>query len=233
VSENTQDKGLFRFWVSTLWDGIYHKNPIFLLALSLCPALAVTSNLKDAFWMGMAVAFVATASELLVSLVRDFISPKIRIPAYLALIGSFVTVVDLLMHAYQPDVYRSLGMYLALIVVFTLLLARCEVFASKVPPLIAMADGLGMGIGFFLGMLILAFFRELLGSGTIGTITVLPEENAAIVMKLGPGGFITLGLLMGFFNWIKKKEKMRRQKPAARKNSKDLFKTREIPIAPA
>ncbi|MCL5773082.1 MAG: electron transport complex subunit E [Firmicutes bacterium] len=194
-----------KFW-KTLWDGIVPSNPIFMLALSLCPALAVTNNVKNGLGMGIAVLVVITASEAMISALRKVISGKIRLPAFMIIIAAFVTVIELLIHAYFPEIYKSLGIYLPLIVVFTLILARSEVFASKNPVYLSFADGFGMGVGFLLGMVLLSGIREIIGFGTFLDYPVLPHTyKPALILILSPGGFFVTGILMGVFNWMKKR----------------------------
>ncbi len=194
-------------------NGIFSENPIFILALGLCPALAVTTNMKIGLAMGAAVTFVMAGSMLIVSLltyVLHAVHPKIRVPAYLTIIGTFVTIVSLVMRGYFPSLYKELGIYISLIVVFTVILARAEVWASKQPPLRAFADGLGMGLGFTLGMMVICFFRELLGTGTLLGYPVLGAGfKPVLIMILPPGGFITIGLLMALFKWWEKRTKAR------------------------
>ncbi len=187
-------------------NGIISENPIFRLALSLCPALAVTTNLPTAFAMGLAVTFVMSGSMTIVSLIKKVVHHKIRVPAFIVIIGTFVTVVGLIMRGYQPALYKELGIYISLIVVFTVILARAEVYASKQPVYKAFADGFGMGIGFTAGMLLMAFFRELLGCGTLFGYSVFGSNfKPMLIMILPPGGFITIGFLMAFFNWYEKR----------------------------
>jgi Na+-translocating ferredoxin:NAD+ oxidoreductase subunit E len=189
-------------------NGIFSENPIFVLALGLCPALAVTTNMNIGLAMGIAVTFVMAGSMFIVSLltyVLHAVHHKIRVPAYLTIIGAFVTIVSLVMRGYFPALYKELGIYISLIVVFTVILARAEVWASKQPLHRAFADGLGMGLGFTLGMLIVCFFRELLGNGTLFDHPLFgPDFPKVLIMILPPGGFITIGLLMAFFKWCEK-----------------------------
>lgn len=190
-----------------LWEifykGLFEQNPIFRLALSLCPALAVTSTTYNAFGMGMAVMFVITANNVVVSIFRRWVNPKVRVPVYITSIATIVTVVQLTLEAFVPTLYKELGIYLALIVVFAIILARAEVFAAKNPVIPSMFDGLGMGAGFAGAMVLIGAIRELFGSGTILGITVFGEAyNPALIMILPPGGFILIGLMIGAFNLI-------------------------------
>lgn len=203
-------------------DGIFSKNPVFVLALSLCPAVAVTSEVKTAFAMGMAVMFVITFSNLFTSLLRHFIHPKVRIPVYIVIIATLVTMAQLFMSAFFPDLYRSLGVYLALIVVFAIILARAEVFASKNTPLPAFVDGFGMGLGFALALLIVASVREVFGFGTFLGYNVFGHHYQPILMViLAPGGFITIGLLIGLFSLIGEWRSSARKNKAATSTAKE------------
>lgn len=184
-----------------LWNifkkGIIAENPIFVLALSLCPALAVTSTATNALTMGLSVLFVITANNSVVSLTRKLVNPKVRVPVYITSIATIVTLVQLLLQAYFPLLYKALGIYLALIVVFAIILARAEVFASKNPVIPSFFDGLGMGSGFALAMVSIGIVRELLGAGSIFGFKVLGAwYNPALIMILPPGGFILIGYMV-------------------------------------
>lgn len=192
-----------------VYDGIFAKNPIFVLALSLCPAVAVTSTAITALGMGAAVVYVLTMSCALASLFRRVIPHKIRIPAYITMIAFNVTLVQLLMSAFLPELYASLGVYLALVVVFAIILARMEVFASSHKVIPSMVDGFSMGLGFALGLLLIGVIREFLGSGCFFGLPLIPEESFTPILMaiLPPGGFIVIGLLIGLFNVIGAKRK--------------------------
>jgi len=181
--------------------GLVAENPIFKLALSLCPALAVTSNASKALAMGLSVLFVITANNTVVSLFRRAVHPKVRVPIFIMSIATIVTVVMLLLEAFKPYMYKDLGVYLSLIVVFAIILARAEVFASKNPVVPSFFDGLGMGAGFAGAMVLIGSVRELLGAGTIfGFAAVGAWYKAPRVIVLAPGGFLVIGLLIGAFN---------------------------------
>jgi len=192
----------------TLWPvfykGLFEMNPIFRLALSLCPALAVTSTLIDSFAMGIVVTFVITMNNISISIFKNFINPKVRVPVYITSIATIVTVSQLVLQAYSPEIYAALGIYLPLVVVFAIILARAEVFATKNPIVPSAVDGLGMGVGFMIAMILIGCIRELLGSGTLGSIPILPREyyDPALMMILPPGAFMLIGLLIGLFNVI-------------------------------
>jgi electron transport complex protein RnfE len=190
-----------------LWDifykGLFEQNPIFRLALSLCPALAVTSTAMNALAMGLSVLFVITANNMVVSIFRKFVNPKVRVPVYITSIATIVTVVQLVLQAFLPALYKELSIYLALIVVFAIILARAEVFAAKNGVIPSMFDGLGMGTGFAGAMVLIGVIRELFGAGTVFGMSVFGEAyNPALIMILPPGGFILIGLMIASFNII-------------------------------
>ena len=182
-------------------NGLFGENPVFRLALSLCPAVAVTSGVKNGFLMGVAVFFVMTMVNISVSLLRKFISPKVRIPAYMFIIATWVTVTDLVMGAYARDVYKEMGLYIMLIVAFAIVLSRAEVFASKNKVFPSMIDGMGMGMGFLLALVLIGITREFLGKGSLWGVDIL-HTRPLLIMILPTGGFFAMGLLMGFLNWI-------------------------------
>ena len=191
-------------------DGIFTDNTIFKLAISLCPAIAVTNNVKNGFFLGIAVMFVQTAVNATVSVMRRFIHPRIRIPIFMLVISGWVSVVDMVMAAYVRDVYREVGLYVQLIVAFASILAHAETFASKNKPTPSVVDGLGMGAGFMIALVIISVFRELLGKGTLWSYQVL-SFKPMLIMILPTGGFLAVGLLMGFFNWLETYTKRRRE----------------------
>jgi electron transport complex protein RnfE len=181
-------------------DGIFSKNPVFVLALSLCPAVAVTSQISTAIGMGLAVMFVISLNNLIVSLLKNIINHQVRMPVYIAIIAVLVTLAQLFMSAYFPEVYKDLGVYLALIVVFAIILARAEVFASKNKPWPSFMDGFGMGFGFLIAMLVISVVRELFGTGKLLGYPVLGADYQPILLiVLAPGGFIVIGVLIGLF----------------------------------
>jgi Na+-translocating ferredoxin:NAD+ oxidoreductase subunit E len=183
------------------YKGIFDENPIFVLALSLCPALAVTTTAMNALTMGLSVMFVITSNNVVVSLTRKLVNPKVRVPVYITYIATIVTVVQLLLQAYFPLLYKSLGIYLALIVVFAIILARAEVFASKNSVFPSFLDGLGMGTGFALAMVFIGVIREFFGMGAIFGIKVLGEwYNPALIFILPPGSFLLIGYIIGAIN---------------------------------
>ena len=184
-----------------VFNGIVTENPTFRLVLGMCPTLAITTTVSNGLGMGLAATFVLICSNLVISLLRNFIPDKIRIPAFIVVIATFVTIVQLLLQAFIPALYESLGVFIPLIVVNCIIFARAESFASKNPPLESACDGLGMGLGFTLAITLLSAIRELLGSGTLLGIQVMPDgyQPMAIITQ-APGGFIMLGLLMVVMN---------------------------------
>ncbi len=210
-----------------LTKGILKENPVFIVVLGLCPTLAVTTQTINGIGMGLAVIFVLTGSNLIISLLRKFIPAQVRIPAYIMVIATFVTVVQLFMKAFTPDLNRALGIFIPLIVVNCVILGRAEAFAAKNDPVHSMLDGIGMGIGFTLSLTVIGLIREVLGSGTItlqlaglGPVIDLRSfiTSPAVVMIMPPGGFIVMGLILALINWIKIKRKEReeaRKKAAA------------------
>ncbi|MBL7191266.1 electron transport complex subunit E [bacterium] len=189
--------------VKELTKGIYIENPIFRLALGLCPVLAVSTSINNAIGMGMAATFVLLCSNIIVSIIRKGVPPKIRIPIFIVIIATFVTLVEMVMEAYQPELFKSLGIFVPLIVVNCVILGRAEAFASRNNTFYAICDAIGMGIGFTLGLILISFFRELIGDGKLMGIPVFgPSFEPMLLMILAPGAFITMGLLLAFFNYL-------------------------------
>ncbi len=182
-------------------NGIVKENTIFKLALSLCPAIAVTSSLRNGFLMGVAVMFVQVMVNMTISLMRSFIHPRIRLPIFMLVISGWVTITDMSMAAFAPDAYKQMGLYIQLIVAFASILARAEMFASKNNIMPSMFDGLGMGIGFMFALTVISFFRELLGKGALWGVSIL-NAKPLLIMVLPAGGFFAVGILMALFNWI-------------------------------
>jgi H+/Na+-translocating ferredoxin:NAD+ oxidoreductase subunit E len=185
-------------------NGIFGENPVFRLALSLCPAVAVTSGVKSGFLMGVAVLFVMTMTNVTVSLLRNFINPKVRIPSYVFITATWVTVIDQAMSAYERAVYKEMGLYIMLIVAFAIILSRAEMFASKNKLLPSFVDGVGMGMGFLLALVMLGVFREFLGKGSLWGVHIL-NAKPLLIMIMPAGGFFAVGLMMGWLNWIDRK----------------------------
>jgi electron transport complex protein RnfE len=187
-----------------LKNGMFGENPVFRLALSLCPAVAVTGGVKNGFLMGVAVLFVMTMVNGTVSLLRNFINPKVRIPSYMFIIATWVTVTDQVMAATQRAVYKEMGLYIVLIVAFAIVLSRAEMFASKNKLLPSLVDGFAMGLGFLLALVLLGIFREFLGKGSLWGAQILPGKPV-LIMIMPAGGFFAMGLMMGWLNWMDRK----------------------------
>ena len=190
-------------------NGIWKENPTFVLVLGTCPTLAVTSEAFNGIGMGAATTFVLLFSNIFVSLLKNVIPDKVRIPAFIVLIATFVTIVDLVMQAYVPDLYATLGIFIPLIVVNCIILGRAEAFAQKNSIGSSIFDALGMGIGFTLALTLMASIRELLGNGSIFGVKLLAEgAKPILIFVLAPGAFLTYGYLIAIMNRIKSKYKI-------------------------
>ena len=188
--------------------GIFRRNPVFVLLLGLCPVLAVTTSVSNALGMGAAATFVLVFSNLIVSLVRNLIPNKVRIPCFIVVIATFVTLVELFLKAYLPDLNESLGLFVPLIVVNCIILGRAEAFASRNDPVVSVVDGLGMGVGFTFALTVLGAIREIAGSNALLGLELIPGFSPALIMILPPGAFLTIGILLGFFALLRaRKEK--------------------------
>jgi electron transport complex protein RnfE len=183
--------------------GFIKENPVFILLLGLCPTLGVTTSAINGLGMGLATTFVLVMSNLVVSLVRNVIPDKVRIPAFIVIIASFVTIVELVMQAYTPDLFESLGLFIPLIVVNCIVLGRAEAFASKNTPWSSIVDGMGMGFGFAFALTLLGGAREILGSGAVFGFKFI-EADLMLVFVLAPGAFIVLGYLIALINKLNK-----------------------------
>ena len=189
-------------------NGIIDENPTFRMVLGMCPTLAITTAAFNGIGMGLAVTFVLACSNLVISLLRNTIDEKIRIPVFVIIIATFVTVVQMMIKAYLPALDKSLGMFIPLIVVNCIVFARAESFAFKNGPIESIVDGLGMGIGFTLAITLLSCIRELLGNGTFFGLQVMPASYQPMgIMTQVPGGFITLGVLLILVNALSNKSK--------------------------
>lgn len=204
--------------LSIFTDGLWKNNTVFMQVLGLCPALAVTTSAINGIAMGLASTAVLIGSNIVVAMVKNFIPPKVRIPAFIVIIASFVTIIDLMMNAYLHDLHNVLGLFIPLIVVNCMILGRAEGFASKNGVFSSFLDGIGVGLGFTLALFILGSVRELLGSGGILGFNLFGESfHPAIVMILPPGAFIALGFILFFINYSnerKLKEKVELTKEA-------------------
>ena len=202
-----------------LTNGIARENPIFRLVLGTCPTLATSLSVSNGIGMGLAATAVLIGSNAIISALRNVIPDKVRIPAYIVVIAAFVTIVDKVMAAFVPSLHSVLGIFIPLIVVNCIILARAESFASKNPVLNSMADGLGMGMGFTLSLVLMSTIREILGTGKFlvakdfgfAGFTLFKEAYAAKIMISPPGGFITFGLLMALINFISNSITRRRE----------------------
>ena len=182
-------------------NGILQENPTFRLLLGMCPTLAISTAVNQGIGMGLATTFVLVFSNLVISLLRNVIPEKVRIPSFVVVIATFVTIVDLMLKAFIPSLSQSLGVYIPLIVVNCIIFARAESFAFKNKPIASIADGLGMGLGFTIAITILSAVRELLGSGTLLGVQVMPSSyNPMAIIVRPPGGFVMLGLLLLIVN---------------------------------
>lgn len=194
-------------FIKELSKGIVKDNPIFVLVLGMCPTLAVTTSVLNALGMGFAATFVLICSNIIISMIKNVTPSKIRIPVYIVVIASFVSVVNMVMEAYLPDLHKSLGIFIPLIVVNCIILGRAEAFASKNNVLMSIADAVGMGLGFTLSLSVIGSIREILGAGTWLGFKVMPlSYDPMLVAILAPGAFITLGFLMAILNLVKEKK---------------------------
>lgn len=191
--------------INEFLKGIIKENPTFVLALGLCPTLAVSVSLTNGLGMGVAATFVLVCSNVIVALIKKFIPDRIRIPCYIVVIATFVTITELVMKAYSPALNRALGIYVPLIVVNCIVLGRAEAFASKNNVLSSLFDGIGMGVGFTLALVLISGLREFFGAGKLFDFTVIKGFEPALVMAMPSGALLVIGLLLGFFNIIKKR----------------------------
>lgn len=208
-------------YLAQLKSGILDQNPTLVQLLGMCPTLATTTSLSNAFGMGMAATAVLICSNVFISLLRKFIPKQVRIAAYIVIVSGFVTAVELLMRTYLVSLYRSLGLFIPLIVVNCIILARAEAFASKNPPLPSAMDGLSMGLGFTFALCILGTVRELLGSGSLLGHRILPEAYPDMVIFILPAGaFLTLGFTIAAVQKIRNTvEEKRRRRAGSRKEA--------------
>ena len=184
-------------------NGILNENPTFRLVLGTCPTLATTTSAMNGFGMGLSVTFVLLCSNVVISLLRKFIPDKVRIPSFIVVIAAFVTILQLVLHAFLPSLYDSLGLFLPLIVVNCIILARAEAFASKNPVVDSAVDGLGMGFGFTIALTLIGSIREIIGSGSIFGLQVFGAGyEPMLIFVLASGGFLTYGLLLGIINAV-------------------------------
>ena len=190
--------------LKVLLNGIITENPTFVLSLGMCPTLGTTSSAINGLSMGLATAFVLICSNITISACKNLIPDMVRIPSYIVLIATFVTVVQLCMQAYLPDLNKSLGLFIPLIVVNCIVLGRAEAFAAKNGIVASACDGIGIGLGFTLALTLLGAVRELLGTGKLFNLTIMPEEFGSLIFVLAPGAFIALGYLVAIVNKLRK-----------------------------
>ena len=191
--------------LNIILSGIVKNNPTFVLVLGMCPTLGTTTSAANGMGMGLATMAVLIMSNLVISLVKNIIPDKVRIPAFIVIIASFVTIIQMLMQAFVPALYASLGVFIPLIVVNCIILGRAEAFASKNGPLDSILDGVGIGLGFTLSLTVIGAVREVLGSGAIFDMPLGIGDYTPLVFVLAPGGFFVLGYLMILFNKFAKK----------------------------
>ncbi|MBR6018176.1 MAG: electron transport complex subunit E [Paludibacteraceae bacterium] len=191
--------------LKTLTNGILRENPTFALVLGMCPTLATTTSAMNGMSMGLATLFVLVCSNVVISLLKNLIPDKVRIPAFIVVIATFVTLVQLLLQAYVPVVYDKLGLFIPLIVVNCIVLGRAEAFAAKNSVGLSALDGLGMGLGFTLSLTVIGMIRELLGTGAVFGLHIYNDHYASLIFVLAPGAFIALAYLMAIMNKIVKK----------------------------
>jgi len=191
--------------LSVLINGVIRENPVFVLLLGMCPVLATTSSAVNGMSMGLATMFVLICSNAVISLLKNMIPDMVRIPAFIVVIATFVTITEMMMNAYVPALAESLGLFLPLIVVNCIVLGRAESFASRNGLVSSVFDGIGMGLGFTFALTILGAARELMGTGRIFSINIFPEQFGSLLFVLAPGAFIVLGYLIATFNKLKAK----------------------------
>ncbi len=187
-----------------LMNGIIKENPTFVLLLGMCPTLGTTSSALNGMSMGLATTFVLVCSNVVISLIKNLIPDMVRIPAFIVVIASFVTALQMCMQAFVPDIYATLGLFIPLIVVNCIVLGRAEAFASKNGVVPSFFDGVGMGLGFTIALTVLGAVREILGTGKIFGLEVWPEDYGMLMFVLAPGAFIVLGYLIAIVNKLKK-----------------------------
>ena len=191
-------------YLKIILNGITKENPTFVLMLGMLPPLATTMSAINGLSMGLATMFVLICSNIVISLIKKLTPDMVRIPVFIVVIASFVTLLQMVMQAYLPDIYASLGLFIPLIVVNCIILGRAEAFAAKNGPVESLMDGVGIGLGFTIGLTLLGICREILGAGSVFGITLLPETYNILLFVLPPGAFITLGFLVAIVNKLKK-----------------------------
>ena len=190
--------------LKVILNGIITENPTFVLLLGMCPTLGTTSSAINGLSMGLATMFVLICSNIVISAVKNLIPDMVRIPAYIVVIATFVTVVQMCMQAFLPALYATLGLFIPLIVVNCIVMGRAEAFAAKNGVVASACDGIGIGLGFTLALTLLGACRELLGTGKLFNLTLVPEEYGSLIFVLAPGAFIVLGYLVAIVNKLRK-----------------------------
>lgn len=190
-------------YIKILTNGIIKDNPVFVLMLGMCPTLATTTSAINGMSMGLATMCVLICSNLVISLIKGLTPDKVRIPVFIVVIASFVTLVQMIMQAFVPAIYATLGLFIPLIVVNCIILGRAEAFASKNSPIASIFDGIGIGLGFTIGLTLIGMVREFFGNGSLFDCPLLPEVTNMLLFVLPPGAFITLGLLIAIINKVK------------------------------
>ena len=211
-------------WKKQFEEGLLSKNPVLAQLLGMCSVLAITTSLFNGLGMGVSVLIILTCSNILISALRKVIPSQIRIAAYIVIIAGFVTIVDLALQAFLPDLASSLGVFIPLIVVNCIILGRAEAFASKNTVLASALDGIFQGIGYTMALVIMCVIREFLGAGTFGGgilnggegIRIIPEGYPAMQLVMPVGGFLTLGFVIAFFQWFNKKRELKKRKEAVK-----------------
>lgn len=189
--------------LKVIWNGIIKENPTFVLLLGMCPTLGTTSSAMNGMSMGLATMAVLIFSNLIISLIKNLVPDMVRIPSFIVVIASLVTILQMVIKAFAPEIDKSLGLFIPLIVVNCIILGRAEAFAAKNGPITSVFDGIGMGLGFTLGLTLLGAVREFLGTGKIFSMTIFPDSYGALVFVLAPGAFIALGYLIAIINKLK------------------------------
>ena len=190
-------------YIKILLNGVIKENPTFVLMLGMCPTLATTTSAINGMSMGLATMFVLICSNLVISLIKKLTPDMVRIPVFVVVIASFVTILQMVMQAFVPGIYATLGLFIPLIVVNCIILGRAEAFACKNGPIESIFDGIGIGLGFTIGLTALGVVREILGGGSVFGITLLPESLNMLLFVLPPGAFITLGFLVAIVNKLR------------------------------
>lgn len=193
-------------YLKIIYNGLGKENPTFVLMLGMCPTLATTTSAINGLSMGLATMFVLICSNIVISLIKNITPDMVRIPVFIVVIASFVTILQMVMQAYFPDIYITLGLFIPLIVVNCIILGRAEAFAAKNGPVESLMDGIGIGLGFTVGLTLLGICREILGAGAIFGYVLLPETYNMLLLVLPPGAFITLGYLVAIINRIMAKQ---------------------------